>query len=151
MMLTAKDIMTRDVITVKKETPVSDLAEILTRNRISGAPVVDDAGKVIGIVTESDLVEQSRSLHLPTVFTILDSVIFLESARHFEKELRKMTGARVEDVYTEDPIIVTPDTSLRDIANIMAEKKIYTIPVVDGDRLVGIIGKADVVRASAKG
>lgn len=150
-MLTARDIMTKDVVTVKKETKVTELADILTKNRISGAPVVDDSGRVVGVVTESDLVEQSKSLHLPTVFTILDSVIFLESARHFEKELRKMTGAKVEDIYTEDPIIVGPETPVREIANIMAEKKVYTIPVVDGERLVGVIGKADVVRASAKG
>lgn len=150
-MLTARDIMTKDVIAVKKDTKVSELAEILTKNRISGAPVVDDSGRLVGVVTESDLVEQSKSLHLPTVFTILDSVIFLESAKHFEKELKKMTGAKVEDVYTEDPVAVGPDTPIREIATIMAEKKVYTIPVVDGDKLVGIIGKADVVRASAKG
>lgn len=150
-MLTAKDIMTRDVITVKGDTRVSELADILTKNRISGAPVVDDSGRVIGVVTESDLVEQSKSLHLPTVFTILDSVIFLEGAKHFEKELKKMTGAKVEDIYTEDPLTVNPDTPIREVATIMAEKKTYTIPVVEGGKLVGIIGKADVVRATAKG
>ena len=150
-MLTAKEIMTKDVITVKKGTKVSELADILIKNRISGTPVVDDSGKVLGVVTESDLLEQSKSLHLPTVFTILDSVIFLESAKHFEKELKKMTGAKVEDVYTENPVTVGLDTPVREVANIMAEKKAYTIPVLDGDKLVGIIGKADVVRASAKG
>lgn len=150
-MLTAKDIMTKDVITVKKDTGVSELADILTKNRISGAPVVDDSGRLLGVVTESDLVEQSKSLHLPTVFTILDSVIFLESAKHFEKELKKMTGAKVEDIYTEKSVAVGLDTPIREIATIMAEKKVYTIPVIDGDKLVGIIGKADVVRASAKG
>lgn len=150
-MLTAKEIMTKDVITVKRETKVSELAEIFTMSGISGVPVVDNYGKVIGVVTESDLVEQSKSLHLPTVFTILDSVIFLESEKHFEKELKKMTGAKVEDIYTEDPIVVAPETPVREVANIMAEKKVYTIPVVDGDKLVGVIGKADVVRASAKG
>ena len=150
-MLTARDIMTKDVITVKKETKVSDLAEIFTISGIGGVPVVDNSGKVIGVVTESDLVEQSKSLHLPTVFTILDSVIFLETAKHFEKELKKMTGAKVEDIYTEGAITVRPDAPVREIATIMAEKKIYTIPVLDGDKLVGVIGKADVVRASAKG
>ncbi len=150
-MLTAKDIMTKDVVTVKKDTKVTELADILTKNRISGTPVVDDSGKVIGVVTESDLVEQSKFLHLPTVFTILDSVIFLESEKHFEKELKKMTGVKVEDVYTENPATVNPDTPIREIATIMAEKKVYTIPVLDAGRLVGIVGKADIVRASAKG
>lgn len=150
-MLTARDIMTKDVITVKKDTKVSELAEIFTMNGISGTPVVDDSLKVIGVVTESDLVEQSKSLHLPTVFTILDSVIFLESAKHFENELKRMTGAKVEDIYTENPITVSPDAPVREIATIMAEKRVYTIPVIDRGKLVGIIGKADVVRASAKG
>jgi len=150
-MLTAKEIMTKEVVMVKKDTKVSELANILTKNRISGVPVVDDAGKVIGVVTESDLVEQSKSLHLPTVFTILDSVIFLESEKHFEKELKKMTGARVGDIFSDNPVTVTPGTPIREIANIMTEKKAYTIPVIDGNKLVGVIGKADVVRASAKG
>lgn len=149
-MLTARDIMTKDVITVKKDTKVSALAEIFTMAGIGGVPVVDDAGKVIGVVTESDLVEQSKSLHLPTVFTILDSVIFLETAKHFEKELKKMTGAKVEDIYTENAITVRPDTPIREIATIMSEKKVYTIPVLDGDKLVGVIGKADVVKAMTK-
>lgn len=150
-MLTAKEIMTKNVITVKKDTTVSELADILTKNRISGAPVIDDSGNVVGVVTENDLVEQSKFLHLPTVFTILDSVIFLESEKHFEKELKRMTGAKVGDVYTENPITVGPDASVREIATIMAEKKVYTIPVLDENRLIGIIGKADVVRASSKG
>ena len=87
---------------------------------------------------------------MPSVFSILDSVIFVETAKHFEKELKKMTGAKVEDIYTEGAITVRPDTPVREIATIMAEKKVYTIPVLDGDKLVGVIGKADVVKAMTK-
>src|ERR1039458_8440945 len=91
-MLTAADVMTKDVISVKKETTIRELAELFARHRISSAPVVDDSGKMIGIVTETDLVAQDKSLHIPTVISLFDWVIYLESDKKFEKELKKMTG-----------------------------------------------------------
>ena len=97
-MLTAADVMTRDVITVKKETTIRELAELFARHRISMAPVVDDSGAMIGIVTETDLVEQDKSLHIPTVISLFDWVIYLESDKKFEKELNKMTGQTVADI-----------------------------------------------------
>ena len=78
-MLKAKDIMTKNIISVRGKTPVAKLAELLTSNNISGAPVLDDENKVIAVVTESDLIDQSKKLHIPTVVTILDSVFYLEN------------------------------------------------------------------------
>src|SRR5512136_3001552 len=109
-MLTAADVMTKDVITVNKETTIRELAELFARHRISSAPVVDDTGTMIGIVTETDLVEQDKSLHIPTVVSIFDWVIYLESDKKFEKELKKMTGQTVGDIYTEKVIHVAPNT-----------------------------------------
>ena len=78
-MLTAKQIMTRKIITVELELEVSELASLFWKNRIGGAPVVDGSGKLLGIVTESDLIDQSKKVHIPTIMTILDSMIFLEN------------------------------------------------------------------------
>ena len=86
-MLTAKDIMTTNVITVQKDTSVNELAEILWKNKISGAPVLDDEGNVVSVVTESDLIDQTKQVHIPTMISILDSVIFLESSKKTEKEI----------------------------------------------------------------
>lgn len=149
-MLTAADVMTRDVITVKKETTIRELAELFARHRISSAPVVDNDGRLIGIVTETDLIEQDKSLHIPTVISIFDWVIYLESDKKFEKELKKMTGQTVGDIYREKVETVAPSTSVSEVADIMSSKKIHAIPVVEGETLVGIVARIDLVRSMIK-
>ena len=139
-MLTAKDIMTTKVITVQKDTTVTALAEILWKNKISGAPVLDDEGNVVSVVTESDLIDQNKKVHIPTMVSILDSVIFLESSKKTEKEIKKMAGNTVQDISSMELISVSENTRLDEIATIMAEDNIHTIPVLDEGKLVGIIG-----------
>jgi CBS domain-containing protein len=148
-MLTAKDIMTTSVITVRKDTSVNELAEILWKNKISGAPVLDDTGKVVSVVTESDLIDQNKKVHIPTMISILDSVIFLESSKKTEKEIKKMAGNTVQDICPEDFVSVAENTGLDEIATIMSEKKVHTLPVIQDDRLVGVIGKSDIIRSMA--
>lgn len=145
-MLQAKDIMTRNVRTVHPETTVAELANVLTTNNIGGAPVVGNEGQLLGVVTENDLIDQKKKVHIPTVVTILDSVIYLESPDKMEKEIKKMAGATVGDIYSTEPITVDEDTSLEEIATIMAEKSVHTLPVMRNDTLVGIIGKQDIIR-----
>lgn len=145
-MLTAKQIMTREIITVGMELAVSELAALFWKNRIGGAPVVDESGKLLGIVTESDLIDQSKKVHIPTIMTILDSMIFLENPAKLDREIKKMTGTKVKDIYSTKVTTVNEDTPMSEIATIMADRKLHTLPVVDGDRLVGVIGKADIIR-----
>lgn len=146
-MIRVKDIMTKDVITVTKETGIKELAEILAKHRINGVPVVDDEGKVIGLVSESDLVMLQKNLHIPTVVAIFDAVIYLESLKHFEKELNKMTSTTVRDLYNKNFAYVKSDDLVSEAATIMDEKKQGTIPVIDEGKLVGVIGKVDIVRS----
>ena len=145
-MLKAKDIMTKNVITVEPETPIKELAALLTRHRINGVPVVDKKKKLIGIVTEADLVDQNKQLHLPTIVTLLDGFFFLESPDKIKKQLKKMAGTKVADIYTEKVVTVEEDDPLDKIATIMADKRINTLPVLKDGDLVGIIGRGDVVR-----
>ncbi len=145
-MLTARDIMTRNVISVEKDTPVAELARILTSNNISGVPVLNNAGKVVAVATESDLIDQSKKLHIPTVITILDSVFYLESPDKMEAEMKKMAATRVAEICSAAPKTVTPDTGLDEIATIMDEDNVHTLPVIENDKLVGIIGKKDIIK-----
>ncbi len=148
-MLRVSDIMTKDVITVTRDTGIKELAKILTDNRISGTPVVDDDGRVIGIVSESDLVMLQKNLHIPTVVAIFDAVVYLDSLKHFEDELKKMGSTTVNEIYNKNYVAVTPDSLISEAATIMDEKKLGTIPVIQGadGKLVGIIGKVDIVRS----
>lgn len=145
-MLNASDIMTTDVITVKKETTLKELAGLLYENHINGVPVVDEQEKLIGIICESDLVRKNKKLHIPTVVALFDWVFYLENPKKMEKEIQRINATTVEDLYVKDVITVDEKTSVEDIATIMTRKKVYTIPVMDGDRIVGIIGKGDLLR-----
>jgi len=145
-MLNASDIMTTSVITVKKETNLKDLARLLYRNHINGVPVVDDDGLLIGIICESDLIRKDKKLHIPTVVAIFDWVLYLESPKKIEKEIQRINATTVEDLYIKEVVTVNEKTPVDEIATIMEEKKVYTIPVMDGDRLVGIVGQADLIR-----
>ena len=142
----ASDIMSSHVISVKKETSLKDLALLLYDHHINGVPVVDDDGALIGVICESDLIRKGKKLHIPTVVTLFDAVFYLESSKKFEKEIERINATKVEDLYTTKVVTIQKETPIDEIATIMAEKKIYTIPVMDGDRLVGVVGKADLVR-----
>ena len=123
-MKTATDIMTAKVITVTTKTSVQELAKILSDNNISGVPVVDDAGNLLGIVTENDLIDQTKKLHIPTVITLLDSVFYLENPDRMEKEIKKMAGTTVRDIYSSKPVTVNEETPLDEIAFRHYPKKI---------------------------
>jgi len=148
-MLSSSDIMTRSVITVKKETTVKELARILTEHSISGAVVVNNEDKVIGIVTESDLIFQNKKLHIPSVITILDAYFFLENPDKMEQEIEKMAGATVGDIFSEDAVTVQEDTTITEIATIMSEQHVHTLPVLKDNTLVGVIGKKDIIKTIA--
>ena len=145
-MLTARDIMNSEVITITDESTVKELARILTIHKISGVPVINDQGKLVGVVTESDLIYQTKKVHIPTVITILDSVFYLENPDRIGDEMKKMAGTKVKDILTSKPVTVTENTPLDEIATIMAEKNMHTLPVVNKDGLVGVIGKKDIIR-----
>lgn len=146
-MLKAVDIMTKEVKTVTEETSVRDLARILTENRIGSVPVVDADGKLIGIVTESDLIEQDKNFHIPTVISLFDWIIYLESEKKFEKELKRMTARTVGEIYTKDVLTIKPSTPVSEIADTMSNRRIHALPVVDEGKLVGIVARIDLIRS----
>lgn len=149
-MLTARDIMTREVITVSPEAAIPEVAQLLESRRISGLPVVDREGKLVGIITQSDLVQRARDLELPPAVNLLDLHLFLETPAGFRRRLEKMLGATVQEVMTPRPVTVTPKATVPEMADLMNRKKVHTLPVLDGEKLVGIIGKTDLIRALAR-
>jgi CBS domain-containing protein len=151
-MLTAQDLMNTNIIAVTRDTAVRELAKILAANRISGAPVVDGLGQVIGVVTESDLIFQNKRVHIPTALAILDAFIFLEDPDKMEQEMKKMAGTTVADICTFKPVTVRENTPIEEVATLMAEKKVHTLPVLDENgQLVGVLGKSDLIRMIAEG
>jgi CBS domain-containing protein len=149
-MLKAKDIMTKKPITVSPKMEIVRAAKLLLEKGINGVPVVE-AGELVGILCQSDLVAQQKKLPIPSIFTLLDGFIPLKSGKYFEKALHKIAGTTVGDAMTQDPITVHPDTSIEEIASLMVDKSFHTIPVVDKGELVGIVGKVDILRTLMPG
>jgi CBS domain-containing protein len=145
-MKTAMDIMTKDPVTVSPETEILQAAKILLEKRINGVPVVDDAGKLLGILCQSDLIVQQKKMPIPSLFTFLDGIISLTSMKQMEKEAEKITAITVAQAMTKNPVTVKPDTAINTMAELMVDKKFHTLPVVDEGRLVGIVGKEDILR-----
>lgn len=149
-MKTAREIMTTAVHTVAPDTPISALARLFTEKRVSGFPVVE-GGKLVGVVTESDLIHQNERLHIPTTVALFDAVLMLGSTKKVEEELRRMAATTVGEIMTRDPAVIGEGATIGEIATIMGDRNMHTLPVVDaGGALVGIVGKLDLIRAMAK-
>nr|WP_124331184.1 CBS domain-containing protein [Desulfonema ishimotonii] len=145
-MLKVKDIMTKDVITVSPETEIVQATRLLLEKRINGVPVIDKDGKLVGILCQSDLIAQQKKLPLPSFFTFLDGFIPLTSMKQLERQIQKVAAITVVQAMTPNPVSVTPETSLSSVAVLMVDKNFHTLPVVEAGRLVGIVGKEDVLR-----
>lgn len=145
-MLKAKDVMTREVITVTEAMSVDELGRFFIEKKISGAPVVDSKGALIGIVTENDLIRKNTRLHIPTVLRIFDAIIPLGRPDSVEEEIRRMSASTVGEIFTKDVFFVSPDASLQDVSSVMIEKGVHLVPVFEAGRIIGIIGKIDVIR-----
>lgn len=144
-----KDIMTNNVVTCDVATPVNEVAKKLVDNNITGMPVVDGE-KIVGIITEADLIMQKAKIHIPQYVQILDSYLYLEDPSEVETELKKITGMTAREVMTSKPITIGSADSVSDLATLIEENHINPIPVVDNDKLVGIVSRADIVKLLAR-
>jgi CBS-domain-containing membrane protein len=149
-MLQARDIMTREVISVSPETSIEELSKLLENRRIGGVPVVAKDGRLVGIVTQNDLVERARDLELPPAINILDFHIYLQIPSHMIQRVEKMLAGTVGEIMTPNPVTVSSDTPVPQIAARMAKEKVHTLPVLEQGKIVGIIGKMDIIRALGK-
>ena len=145
-MIQVKDVMTTEVITVSPETEIIQATQLLLEKRINGLPVVDAQGVLRGILCQSDLVAQQKQFPVPSLFTLLDGYMPLGSLKRLEKEVEKIAAVSVAQAMTPNPKTVSPDMSIAAAAALMVDENFHTLPVVDGDRLVGIIGKEDILR-----
>ena len=151
MLKSVAEVMTREPITVKAETPLGEAIKILAEKRISGLPVVDDAGHLIGIISETDLMWQQAGVTPPAYFVIFDSVIYLKNPLEYERELHKALGQTVGEVMSKKPITISPDKLLREAARMMRDSKIHRLPVLDdSEQVIGILSLGDIIRDMAQ-
>ncbi|MDJ0577054.1 MAG: CBS domain-containing protein [Xenococcaceae cyanobacterium MO_234.B1] len=147
---TVADIMTPNPISVTPKTPLKEAITILAEKKISGLLVIDEQGKLTGMISESDLMWQETGVETPPYIMLLDSVIYLQNLSRYEKEIHKALGQTVEDVMSDRPITVQSHQSVREAARLMQDKKIRRLPVVDREgKIIGIITQGDIVRMMA--
>ena len=147
--MNAKEIMTKKVFTVGPNMDVHRLAEFFIEKDISGAPVVDDKGKLLGIVLEEGLILRDKKVHLPTLINILSGVFALGEER-FEGEMRKMAAITVSGIMEDNMVTISPELPVEEVATIIIEKGVHYFPVVENGKLVGVVTKKDIVRAIAQ-
>jgi CBS domain-containing protein len=148
---TIGEIMDRDPVTVTAETSVEEVVSRLRENELPGLPVVDGDQRLVGIVTEADLVlpDDQGDLHIPHYINLFGGTVFLEPLGRFEKRLRKAFASTAADMMTKDPDSVTPDTGVHEAARIIHDSGHNRLPVVDDGRLVGVVTRVDVLGALA--
>lgn len=146
-MLTVADIMTSKVVSIKGSTTVRELAGIFDTMNFGTLPIVDDSGNLTGIVTASDLVEQDRPLHIPTVISLFDWVITLGGEGALQRDLDKITAQTAAELAATDVVTVTPSDSVSNAAEIMSSRKLHALPVVEGKKLVGMVSRIDIIRS----
>ena len=149
-MLTVKEIMTRDVCTVHEDTELKELAALFVAHNYKTLPVVDTNGKLVGVISQTDLIEQDKPLHIPTVISLFDWVIYLESPKVFSDEVRKVSARKVGEICAREVITCTPETPVEDVASLMVEHKIHLLPVLEGEQLVGVVARFDIIRSMGR-
>jgi len=143
--------MSKELITVSPETEIVHATKLLLENQINGVPVIDETGKLVGILCQSDLIAQQKKLPVPSFFTFLDGLISLTSMKQFEKEVQKIAAITVSQAMTQNPVVARPDTGIEEVAALMVDSGFHTIPVVDEGALVGIVGKEDILKTLIPG
>jgi len=144
----ARDIMTPDPVSVTETTGVQELAQVLLDTHHHGVPVVDEANRLVGVVTDADLVDTNKRIHLPTVVTILDVLIPISGFKQYAEDLRKATATTAGDLCTRGVDYVLPDAEMNDVATLLSEHHIHLVPVLDeAEKLLGVITNTDIIRA----
>ena len=153
-MKTAAEIMDREVPAVSPDADARSAIELLAKTDKGAIPVIDEELRVIGIVSESDLVlsDEEADLHLPHYLNILGGIVFVGSMKGFEERLNKAFATKVSELMTADPVVVSVDDDVETVARTIAEKHHNHLPVVDGEgRLAGLVTRADALAALVAG
>jgi CBS domain-containing protein len=146
-----RSVMTTEVVTVRADQTLAEAADVLADRGIGAAPVVDDAGKVVGLLRDEDLLSTEARLHVPTTIAILGVNFTLpRQVARYDEELRKAIASTVGEVMEGDFPHLAPDASLEDAATLMHETDVTHVVVVDGDRAVGIVARGDLIRHLAR-
>ncbi len=151
-----KELMTTDVIAFKPDNKIPHVAKTFRTKRISGAPVIDDQKKVIGVISEADIMKLTAAIPFPVIdplnpFPVFSMSSYMKKVKKIPDDIDTIFEGYVKDVMSKNPVTISPDDSISDAARIMRKNDFNRIPVVDaGGKLVGLIAREDIIAVFAK-
>ncbi len=146
-----KEAMTRDVITVSIDDSVEECSRLLFEHDISGLPVLDEDGNLVGMVTEGDLIRRAARIKAPGYLEILGGQIFLGNPNKFVKEIQRAMSNRAGDLMTDKIITISPDDTIEEATTRMLENRVSRLPVLDeNNKLAGILSRRDIMQTLYK-
>jgi CBS domain-containing protein len=144
------EVMTREVQTTRADASLRDAAKVMSGGHISGLPVVDEAGQVVGILTEADILRLFRQVSVPFFIDILGGEFAIPGPGVLQHQLEEVTAYRVDQLMTRHVVTASPDEEVAEAARRMHARDLKLLPVVDADgRLVGVVSRGDIVRTFA--
>lgn len=148
-MASVKDVMTKEVVSVRPNTPLQEAAEVLARHGFDGVPVVDQDNKLIGILTEYDLISKGSAIHLPTFQKVIQNLgIYSKDKSQFNKDFEELASLKVKDVMNNDPLTLSEDATYEEAVSAFRDHhRVNPIPVIDKERrVVGVISRYDILK-----
>lgn len=143
----ARDLMTKNVVTVTPDTLVSEVADILHKNHFSGLPVVNEEHRVLGTISERDFITADSNLYLPTYIHMLANVDYVRGSGKLPHVVEQVVKAKAKDIMNQSVPFARPDTSIEEVARMFAEQRVNPVPVTDStNKLLGVISRSDLIK-----
>ena len=143
-----REIMSSPAITVSPDTKIRDVARIMRENVISGVPVVDENGALLGVITELDLIARNAPVHEPHYIVVLSAIIpvSIEEYRNYKEQLRQALAITAADLMNEDVETISPDAPIEEALEKMLNPEVIMLPVIEDNRVIGVVTRTDLVR-----
>jgi CBS domain-containing protein len=140
------DIMQTSVITIQPDTEIKDIARTLFENKISGVPVVDSSGKLVGIISEGDLLHKETNPRIPDVIGFLGALIYYRGVKRYDSDFKKLIALQASEIMTEDVLTINKDATIEEAATLMINNNVKRLPVMENKKMIGIISRMDVIK-----
>lgn len=147
--VSVRDIMAADVVSVRPDTPLADAAKILAEHSFDGVPVTDTDGRLVGILTEYDLISKGSAIHLPTFQLIMENLPVLKKDHsQFQKEIQAVTALVVRDVMNSDPLTLPEDATFEQTVQTFRDHhRVNPIPIISAERkVIGVVSRFDILK-----
>ena len=146
-----EEVMNKYPVTIDKQAPISDVAELLVKYNLTAVSVVDESNKLIGIITEGDLLYKKVRPHVPHYVNVLGASIYYKGIGEYNSQFKKLLASSVEDLMTKEVITAKPETEVEEVVAVMLDKHLKSMPVVDEEGvLIGSLGRRDIIKLIAK-